>query len=342
MSGFDQWLSGSLSSVAGASVLPVWAAGALAALLCFAGMLAFTRAAQRRSGLPWRVALLLIGAGLMWVMMDAWAGRDASVARRALDARTVDLTLRAIAPGSPLACLDIVGSETVETACEKSLFASSQAVAQAVAYVDARLSLLADGLELAARDRGYEASIERLRRSLEGDRFGIVAHVLASRGCTAENCAALKLFRDPSAVVANLRDRTFDSNVIVRAAAWNAAPAAPGEPAAAPVAAPALAAAPRVTTTGTAPPAGKYDFPSSASIPAISIMNAEPALPQGENNQPAASAAPAGPAAPAPAKPAPRRQTTRETPPAPPPQQQAPQAAVPMPLLPPGTIANPR
>ena len=344
MSGFDQWLSGSLSS-AGASVLPVWAAGALAALLCVAGMLALTRAAQRRSGLPWRVALLLIGAGLMWVMMDAWGGRDASIARRILDARAVDLTLRAIAPGSPLACLDMVANETVETACEKSLFASSQAVAQAVAYVDARLSLLADGLELAARDRGYEASIERLRRSLEGDRFGIVAHVLASRGCTVENCAALKLFRDPSAVVTNLRDRAFDTNVIVHAAAWNAAPAVPGEPGVAPVAAtpaaPALAAVPRGTTTGTAPPTGKYDFPSSASIPAISIMNAEPALPPGENNQPAVNAAPVGSAAPAPAKPAPRRQTARETPPAPPPQQQAPPQPA-MPLSPPGTVANPR
>jgi hypothetical protein len=55
MSGFDQWLSGSLSSVGGASALPVWAAGAVAALLFFAGVRAFPRAAlPGRAGLPWR------------------------------------------------------------------------------------------------------------------------------------------------------------------------------------------------------------------------------------------------------------------------------------------------
>ena len=341
MSGFDQWLSGSLSSVGGASALPVWAAGALAALLFFAGVVAFSRAAQPgRGGASWRVALLLVGAGLMWVVADNLGGRDRIATRHVLDARAADLTLRAITPGSPLACLDTVGNDTIETGCEKLLFANPQTVAAAVAYVDARLTLLADGLELAARDRGYEASTERLRRSLEADRFGMVAHVLASRGCTAEKCAALKLFRDPKHVASNLRERSFDANVIVHAAAWNAQPAAPAAaPVAAMPAAPALASVPGVATTGAAiPPSGKYDFPSSASIPAISIMNAEPASPPGETNTPPQQSA--APVTPAP-KPAPRRQTARETPPTQhQPQQGAPPA--PTPLPPPGTMANPR
>ena len=336
MSGFDQWLSGSLSSVGGAAALPVWAAGALAALLFFAGVRAFSRAAQPgRGGASWRVALLLVGAGLMWVVADSLGSRDRTVARHALDARAIDLTLRAIAPGSPLACLDAVANETIETGCEKLLFANPQTVAAAVAYVDARLTLMADSLELAVRDRGHEASIERLRRSLEADRFGMVAHVLASRGCTAEKCAALKLFRDPKHVAANLRERSFDANVIVHAAAWNAQPTPAAAPVAATPAAPALASMPSVATTGAAiPPSGKYDFPSSASIPAISIMNAEPATPPGDAGAPPQQSA--APAAPAP-KPAPRRQTARETP-----AQQPQQGAPPAPPPPPGTIANPR
>jgi hypothetical protein len=341
MSGFDQWLSGSLSSVGGASALPVWAAGAVAALLFFAGVRAFPRAAlPGRAGLPWRVALLAVGAGLMWVVADSLGGRDRSAERHVVEARAIELTLRAIAPGSPLACLDTVANETIEAGCEKSLFASPQTVAAAVAYVDARLNLLADSLEVATRDRGYEPSIERMRRALEPDRFGVVAHVLAGRGCTAENCTALKLFRDPRHVATNLRERSFDANVIVHAAAWNAQPSTPAAtPVAAAPTAPALASVPSATTGVAIPPSGKYDFPSSASIPAISIMNAEPPMPAAEN-----SPSPAGTAAP-PAKPAPRRQTARETPAA---QQQPPQgpAPVPMPpmppLPPPGTIANPR
>ena len=301
-------------------------------------MLAFSRAAQPgRVGVSWRVALLLVGAGLMWVVADNLGGRDRSATRHVLEARMADLTLRAIAPGSPLACLDTVANETIEAGCEKLLFANPQTVAAAVAYVDARLALLADGLELTAHDRSYETSIERLRRSLEADRFGMVAHVLAGRGCTAEKCAALKLFREPRHVATNLRERSFDANVIVYAAAWNTPPATPAAPVAAAPAAPALASVPSVTTTGVAP-SGKYDFPSSASIPAISIMSAEPPVPAGESSTPPQqSAAPPAPAA----KPAPRRQSARETPPAPqPPQQGAPPA--PTPLPPPGTIANPR
>ena len=344
MSGFNHWLSGSLSSVTNAYALPVWVAGALAALLFFVGVLAFARAAQiGRAGAAWRVALLLVGAGLMWVLVGSLGGRDQSAARRLLDARAADLTLRAIAPGSPLACLENVANETIEAACEKSLFASPETIAAAVAYVDAKLTLLADSLELVARDRGYETSIERLRRSIEGDRFGMVAHVLATRGCTAENCAAFKLLRDPRRVVTNLRERYFDANVVLNASSWR-----PDGPAPAPVAAtpasPAIAAAPHVATTGSSPPpAGKFNFPSAASIPAISIMNAEPPLAPGENNgtPPPQAAAPAAPPARAPA---PRRQSARETPQAPQASQQTPPSApsVPMPLAPPGTMSNPR
>jgi hypothetical protein len=286
------------------------------------------------------MVLVLVGAGLMWVLVDSLGGRDQTAARRALDARATELTLRAIAPGSPLACLEAVANPTVEESCEKSLFANAETVAAALAYVDARLTLLADSLELAARDRSYGASVERLRRSIEADPFGVVAHVLSTRGCTADDCAAFKLMRDPKRVIANLRERSFDAHVVLHAAAWR-----PDAPALTASSGPAVAAAPPPATTGAAaPPAGRFDYPSAASIPAISIMNAEPPLPPGDPG-PAppqnANAAPPQNGAPAVRAPAARRQSARETPQVP---QQTPQPApsVPLPLAPPGTVSNPR
>ena len=321
MSGFDPWFQASAS-------LPVWLAGALAALAVFGGALAFGRAGQAgRAGLAWRGSLILVGAGLAWVLADSLGSRDQSAARRSLDARAAELTMRALAPGSPLACLDAVSNPTVEEACEKSVFASAETVAAAVAYIDARIGLLADGIDLAARDRAYAASIERQRRGIESDRFGLVAHVLTMRGCDVERCDGLKLLRDPQRVIANLRDRNFEAHVVLHASAWRSDGQAPAV-----AAGPAVAAAPIVTTTGTAPPTGKIDYPSAASIPAISIMNAEPPLSQAEANATANTAPPAPPPATKPAAspplPQPRRQSSREpAPPLPPPgtQQQAPQ-----------------
>jgi hypothetical protein len=332
MAGFEQWLSGGV----GSSLLPVWAAGALAALLCVAGVIAFARAAQPgRGGALWRVALLAAGAGLAVVLVDGLGGRDGTPMRRTIEARSLDLTLRAIEPGSPLACLETVGNDVVEAACEKAIFAHPQTVAAAVTYVDARLSLLSQAIEVAARDRDFEPSIERLRRAIEADRFGIVAHVLATRGCTAENCPSLKLLRDPRQVSANLRERVFDSHVILHAAAWEVPVATPAPATVPPLASAPPPLAPHLATTGAAtPPGGKYEFPSSASIPAISIMNAEPATPAGEAAPPPAPQS-TGQSAP---RPAARRAPPRE------PAAPAPQAsqAPPPPLPPPGTIANPR
>src|SRR5215203_7178831 len=69
--------------------------------------------------------------------------------RRSLETRLAELTARSLAPGSALGCLDAVASALVENACERPLFASPEAVAAAVEYVDARFSLLASSTALA-------------------------------------------------------------------------------------------------------------------------------------------------------------------------------------------------
>jgi hypothetical protein len=218
-----------------------------------------------------------------------------------------------------------VASVEVEVACEKALFATPEAVAAAIAYVDARISLLAAGASLAERDPSFRPSFERARRAIEGDRFGLVAHVLVTRGCQSAGCTDLKLLRDTGRVRANMNARTFESHVAMHKAAWQASGAAETAAIAAqtgglPVAAaPApIAPSPPPVTTGVArgPVPNVFDFPSSASIPAVSIMNAEPAGPAGtpaEQSAPREQPEPRAKPAPTKRSQAQRRQAAPET-----------------------------
>jgi hypothetical protein len=358
----------------GAIILTVFVAGATLTLLVLFGVIAFRRAGEAGlQGRLWRGGLVALGIVLAWIMLDRSTARDQMAERRAIESRAAELTVRAMAPGSALACLDAVAGAAIETACEKALFASPEAVAAAVAYVDARISLLAASLSVGARDPAMRPSIERLRRAVEGDRFGLVAHVLMTRGCTSTDCPDLKLVRDTSRIMSNMRSRAFDAHVNVHALAWNpggvtvstlsGSPAPAGGqgmsqgnvvPHMAPVAippsaaatqppfipqAPAMAAAPpmssppmssaqmpeqAMTSGGPAPAhplpaAGRYDFPSSASIPAVSIMSPEPAAPPSAEQRPA----------PAQRRPAQTQAQPQRTPPArhPAPQQAPPQGA---------------
>jgi hypothetical protein len=228
-----------------------------------------------------------------------------------------ELAARALAPGSALPCLDGLGNEAVEATCAQAVFGSPQAVAAAVAYADARLQLLSDALEYAKADRGLASELGRLRQGLEADRFGVVAQALARRGCNAESCAEFRLFGDTSKIQTNLRDGAFAAHVARYSPRWR-----PDEPTpaadAAPANVPPVAAASRETPNPA--PGSKYNFPSAASIPPISIMNAEPT-----GSTPGGSGAAAGPPAPEPQKPAVRAQPNAGVPP-PPPEAQKPPA----------------
>ena len=104
------------------------------------------------------------------------------------------LSARALAPGSPLACLDALAGESVEAACEKAMFASPAAVAAATSYVAARLALLSDMAPTPKTAAPISTGLLLpLRRALETDRFGFLAHVLAVRdGCTARIAGRLR------------------------------------------------------------------------------------------------------------------------------------------------------
>ena len=84
------------------------------------------------------------------------------------------------------------------------------------------------------------------------------------------------MFEDTGALKANLKVRAFDTYVTRYASAWNKRePVADKEPQTSSVTPAPVANAAEPSVAHPLDP--KYDFPSSASIPAVSIMNAEPA-----------------------------------------------------------------
>ncbi len=265
----------------------------------------------------------IFGAAMAWALLHRPPVVDHDADRRALEMRAQELATRGLAPGSPLACLDAVTGEGIEAACEKALFASPETVASATSYAVTRLALLSDmAAYVKAGGTPIDPMVLSLRRAIEADRFGFLAHALMVRdGCTSRDCKALDVLHDPSQVRANLRDGTLghylERYLMVWAQPPNAAvaDATPG---------PAAAATPAAE-----PPPHKMvniDFPTAASIPAVSIINPEPG---GKASTGAPAAATANPNPPAVAPTAERRQ--RKQPGNPPPAQAAAAPAPPPP-----------
>jgi hypothetical protein len=284
--------------------LPLWAAGALLVLL-----LAVCVMAVLRSGSFGSVAALFGVPALVVIAWSAWSFADHSILRQrtaereALSARALQLTTAAMMPGSALACLDAGAGDQVEASCEAAIFLKPETVAAATAYVEARLRLLADSLDYSRRaDRAYSGTLAHLRRAIEADRHGFVAHVLATRdGCSEDACDAFALLRDASAVKANLKADTLKNNIARYAVNWtehkDPSPVASASPPTAPA---AILSAMPVTKP--------IDFPTAASIPPISIMTPEPAEAPAARRPAANAAAARAVPAPASANPAPRLQ----------------------------------
>lgn len=278
----------------GISTLRLWVAAGSAALLAVIFVLALVLP-RTRTGAALRASLVILAAIVGAVM--AWTFAAVAEWQR-LELRAQALSAQAFTPGSPLSCLDVMAGEGVGAACEKEIFASPADVATAISYTAARLALLADMAAYAANGgANIDEVLLPLRRSLEADRFGIVAHVLAMRdGCTSEHCQAFALLHDASRVRANLSDATLARHLERYLLVWAKSPDAPvadANPAQSSATAQAAVPPHRVT----------IDFPTAASIPAVSIMNPEPSGPV----VPGAAAAAAANPNPPPTSPSSRR-----------------------------------
>jgi hypothetical protein len=283
------WVTVGFDPEAGSSALHLWIAAGSAASLVAVCILTIVRSRIKVASALERTSVVLagaiLGAVMAWAFLDRSFGHDNDADRRALELRAEELTAHSLAPGSALPCLDALAGDDVEAACEKSLFASAANVAVASSYVTARLDLLSDIVAYVKRGGGnIDTTLVPLRRAVEADRFGFLAHALAIRdGCTSQQCKALSVLNNPSHVRANLSTATLDRYLEHYVVVWT-------QPADGAVADASAVAPP---ASGAVPPRKivNIDFPTAASIPAVSIMNPEPA------GKPAAAPAPAAAAA---------------------------------------------
>lgn len=257
-------------------------------------------------------AIAVVGLATFAIVDRMMAGEHAAE-RRALLARQSELTGRALMPGSPLACLAGGAGETVGNGCEKAVFADATTAAAALSFTAARLVLLQEAARIG--DTAVTTALASDRRAIELDRFGLAAQVLADRdGCTPERCAAFALVSETGALKSNMKARVYEQYVSRYAGGWGRALPASAVPAPTPQAGlpPVIPVTPDAALAADVvqPPAAtghpvdpKWDFPSSDSIPAVSIMNTEPPRPKTKDGAGPQTAHTAGEGAPPPVPP---------------------------------------
>jgi hypothetical protein len=277
----------SLDEIWRSPAFPMWLT--LAAAVFFGLVLLATLLRASRSvanGALTVITLLAIGIAVAATIRGF--GPDQASTPRAAPA------LRSSTPASPaLSCIDDLAGETVLTACEKILFGSADGAAAAVSYAAAQLTQLTAFGDVATANKNMTPELQALRRSVENDRYGLMAYVLSSRDrCQPAQCAAYRSLTDHNHIAANMDERVYEGLILRYSPSWGA---------------PAAAA---VATLAPSPPTGKptnADFPTAASIPPINIMTPEPPA------SPAASAPRPPPAATNAQAPAPRPAATPST-----------------------------
>ena len=234
-----------------------------------------------------------------------------------------------------ISCIDDLAGETVLTACEKALFGSPESTAAAIAYAASQITRLTSFGDVTTANSNLTPEVESLRRSIERDRYGLMAYVLAARDhCTPQACPAFRSLADSRQIMTNMDDRVYEGLVMRYSASWGALPttsAITGTTSG------AMAAMPPAAGVPTGKPTTMIDFPSASSTPPVNIMTPEPGGPGSAAPPPRtvaptappprpATAAAAPPAAKKPPPPKPARAPTQLTPPSSPPAAPAPAA----------------
>jgi hypothetical protein len=210
-----------------------------------------------------------------------------------------------------LSCVDDLAGDTVGQACEKAVFGSPESTAAAVNYAASMLTRLVALGDAATAQRTISPEMQAMRRAIERDRYGLMAHVLLTRErCVPTQCAAYRSLTDNHQIITNMDEHAFDNLVVRYASTWNAPQAA--------AATTPLAMLPASVPTGRPTNA---EFPSSANTPPVSIMTPEPGTgkpstppPSARPAQAAATPPPTAPTAPPPAA---KRQAAKRAPAAP-------------------------
>jgi hypothetical protein len=257
---------------------PMWVTVGAAGLFAVILLLTLARAEKSvANGALTVITLLAIGVAVAATFRGFGPVGSSALSRDADLSPQINVALPA------LFCVDDLAGESVETACEKALFGSAESAAAAVSYAAGRLGRLVAFGNVAAANRSMTPELSSLRRSIERDRYGLIAYILVSRDrCKPTDCPAFQSLTDRDQIAANMVEQTYDGLVSRYAPSWNAP--APATVAALPQplsgATPAtVAALPQPSPGATGRPT-TADFPSAASIPPVSIMTPEPTVSQ--------------------------------------------------------------
>jgi hypothetical protein len=251
--------AGSLDQMWRSPAFPMWLTLAAAGFFAVIVLITLLRAEKSvANGALTVITLLAVGIALTSTMRGFGPGSSGAIE----DGRS---SSTAVASLPALTCVDDLAGEAVLAACEKAVFASPEATAAALSYAARQINRLTGFGDVVAANKNMTPELEALRRSVEHDRYGLMAEVLVVRDhCTLSDCAAFKSLTDRSRLASNIEERTYDGMVARYSVLWNA----PAAPAVAPVAAliPGM-------------PTGKptnAEFPSASSTPPVSIMTPEP------------------------------------------------------------------
>jgi hypothetical protein len=309
-------LPASLDQIWRSPSFPMWLTLAAAAFFGLVVLVMVLRADRSVANTTLAVLTLISIAVAGTMVVQGFSGGSRSAP--AAEARYVPPASAAL---PQLSCIDDLAGDAVLSACEKALFGSAESAAAAVAYAANQITLLISLGDVATANKGAGSDLMALRRAVERDRYGLMAYVLTTRDrCTAQSCPLFRSLTSKNQIAANMDERLYESLVTRYAPSWNA---------------PSQAASGLLAGLPPSMPTGKptnAEFPTSASTPAISIMNPEPPL-AAPKPPPAATAAPrpAPPAAAAAATTQPAPAAAKKPPPPPKraPVQLAPTAAAP-------------
>ena len=215
-------------TVAGVTV-PGWAliSGGAGVLLLLFALLRPRRATATSNPAPSgigtlaQLAVVAVVAGAAYYGLKQFEDNSRFAERRALEERTANLLAQANQPGSVLGCLNVAITPMLDEACEKQIFAEPGRLASAVGMTAERMALLADATNFSQREPVFLDRFEHLRKSLESDPFGLVAHVFATEHkCIPDSCTRFRFLKDTDKIKANLTARKFDGLLAKYSPAW--------------------------------------------------------------------------------------------------------------------------
>jgi hypothetical protein len=168
-----------------------------------------------------QLALVAVVAGAAYFGLKQFEDNSRFVERKAIEDRAATLLSAANQPGSVLGCLNIGAMSVLDEACEKTIFAEPQRVASAIGVTADRIALLNDATTFSAREPAFLDRFDHLRKSLEADPYGLVAHIFATEHkCLPDSCPRFRILKDTDKVKANLTSRKFDGLLTKYKASW--------------------------------------------------------------------------------------------------------------------------